>query len=108
LFALFDHAPEQRRFIELEANPQRDGEQDRRQQKRDSPSPVAKWPFAHSKTVPSEEAKTTRRSSPVMPPVRGAFSAGRSSAMVFMGVNDPYARVFLWRGDYGEVARAAM
>src|SRR5262249_38037398 len=47
LFALFDHAPEQRRFIELEANPQGDGEQDRRQQKRDSPSPVAKWPFAH-------------------------------------------------------------
>lgn len=50
----------------------------------------------------------TRRSSLVMPPVRGAFSAGRSSAMVFMRVNDPYARVFLWRGDYGEVARAAM
>ena len=48
LLALFDHLFEERRFIELEPDPERDGKQDCRQQERKSPAPGAEFIFAHS------------------------------------------------------------
>jgi hypothetical protein len=55
LFALFDHLLEERRFIELEPDPERDGEQDCRQQERKSPAPVAERLLAHAGADPEDQ-----------------------------------------------------
>ena len=48
LLALFDHALEQRQFIELEPDPERDREQHRREEERYPPAPIAERGFAHA------------------------------------------------------------
>ena len=48
LLAFLDHAAEQRRFVELEPDPERNREQHRREEERYPPAPIAERGFAHA------------------------------------------------------------
>ena len=84
LLAFLDHPLEQRRFIELQSDPDRDREQHRRKQERDAPAPVAEIGFAHGGAEAEDQeqrekqAKRCRGLNPRR--VKAALAGGACSA----------------------------